>query len=146
DHLFHAAGHVYTALFAGRRRTRHSATDSRRPGPFHSLHSIHDRALDRMDHGGLPGHLPDLLSGLVALYWHCHCVACSSFLPLLFASFLASIRGGVGCVEQNPGSGDDYSTARASDRTGSVAGTSRTKEETTPPASEVPPEEPNPPE
>jgi hypothetical protein len=34
--------YVYAALFAERRRTRHSATDSRRPGPFHSLHSIHD--------------------------------------------------------------------------------------------------------
>ena len=116
--LFHAAGHVYAALFAGRRRTRHSATDSRRPGPFHSLHSIHARALDRMDHGGLPGHLPDLLSGLVALYWHRHGVACSSFLPLLFASFLAPIWSGLGCVEQDPGAGDDYSSARANDRSG----------------------------
>ena len=78
-----------------------------------------------MDHGGLPGHLPDLLSGLVALYWHCHGVACSSFLPLLFASFLAPIWGGLGCVEQDPGSGDDYS-ARANDRSGASAGTSRT--------------------
>src|SRR5205814_7906796 len=106
--LFYAAGHVYAALFAGRRRTRHSATDSRRSGPFHSLHFIHARALDRMDHGGLPGHLPDLLSGLVALYWHCHGVACPSFLPLLFGSFLSSIWGGLGCVEQDPGSGVDY--------------------------------------
>ena len=84
------------------------------------LHSIHARALDRMDHGGLPGHLPDLLSGLVALYWHCHGVACSSFLPLLFASFLAPIWGGLGCEEQDPGSGDDYS-ARANDRSGASA-------------------------
>src|SRR5205823_9715801 len=98
DPLFYAAGHVYAALFAERRRTRHSATDSRRPGPFHSLHSIHARALDRLDHGGLPGHLPDLLSGLVALYWYRHGVACSSFLPLLFASFLAPILGGLGFV------------------------------------------------
>jgi len=71
-----------------------------------------------MDHGGLPGHLPDLLSGLVALYWHCHGVACSSFLSLLFASFLAPIRSGLGCLEQNPGSGDDYSAASANDRSG----------------------------
>ncbi len=70
-------------------------------------------------------HLPDLLSGLVALYWHCHGVACSSFLPLLFASFLAPIWGGLGCVEQDPGSGDDYS-ARANDRSGASAGTSCT--------------------
>src|SRR5205814_1023532 len=112
DPLFYAAGHVYAALFAERRRTRHSATDSRRPGPFHSLHSIHARALDRMDHGGLPGHLPDLLSGLVALYWYRHGVACSSFLRFLFASFVVPIWGVLGCVELDPCSGEDYS-ARA---------------------------------
>ena len=143
NHLFHAAGHVYAALFAGRRRPRHPATDSRRPRPFHSLHSIHDRALDRIgDHGGLPGDLPDLLPGSVALHWHRHCVACSSFLSLLFASFLAPIRSGLGCLEQNPGSTADYSAAGASDR----SGTGHTNATNHSPAPEIPLEEPNPPE
>ena len=79
-----------------------------------------------MDHGGLPGDVPDLLSGVIALHWDRHGVACSSLLPLLFASFLAPIRIRLGCVEKNPGSGDDYSAASANDRSSSAAGTGRT--------------------
>jgi len=79
-----------------------------------------------MDHGGLPGDVPDLLSGIIALHWHRYCVACSSLLPLLFASFLAPIRARLGCVEKNPGSGDDGSATRANDRSSSAAGTERT--------------------
>src|SRR5207237_10916216 len=71
-----------------------------------------------MDHGGLLGDVPDLLPGSITLHWHRHCVACSSLLSLLFASFLAPIRVRLGCVEKNPGSGDDYSAASANDRSG----------------------------
>src|SRR4030095_15995697 len=69
-----------------------------------------------MDHGGLPGDVPDLLSGIIALHRHGPCVACSGLLPLLFASFLAPIRVRLGCMGKNPGSGADASAAGANDR------------------------------
>ena len=69
-----------------------------------------------MDHDGLLGDVPDLLSGIIALRRHSHCVAYPSLLPLLFASFLAPIRVRLGCVGKNPGSGHDYSAASANDR------------------------------
>ncbi len=69
-----------------------------------------------MDHVGLSGDVPNLLSGIIALHRHRHCLACSSLLPLLFASFPAPIRVRLGCVENNPGSGDNYCAASANNR------------------------------
>ena len=71
-----------------------------------------------MDHGGLPGDVPDLLSGIVALHRHRHRLACSSFLPFVFAAIPPPIRVRLGCVGKSPGSGDNYSTAGANDRPG----------------------------
>ena len=63
----------------------------------------------------------NLLSSIVALHRHRHRAAGSRFLSLLFASFLAPIRAGMGCVGKNSGSGGDYCPASADDRPGLAA-------------------------
>ena len=120
------------ALFAERRRTRHSSATDSTTRSFHSLHSIHARALIGWIIGGLLVTARPVVWPR-CLYWHCHGVACSSFFRPFRFFFLLNLGGSD--VEQDPG--PETTTCRCNDRSGASAGTSRTNARNHPPAPEV---------